>query len=1456
MLFSIRVARDVMPLGGEYYVDDDGFRFDTVGVDAQALADIAPTTSLAILGEPGIGKTGALLELTASDENVIVIALGTVADVRDLRDELDAVDAAVAKGITPDRITLVLDGVDECPIPPKTLIRNIEDTLQRHHAPRVVLGCRTADWPESLGHRLQALLPNFEVVELLPLGRTDIATLAATRGVNGGAFLTAVNEAAAVPLAVLPLTLDLLLVAYQQAGQLPASATELYEQGLLALVEEPDSDREPGKKPVGSAPQRLAVAAKLAAYTMLCGRSAIARDAPAGAGELLAGALSAGTEPIDGGDLTITDELLRATLTTALFTGRGAGRLAVVHASIAAYLTARYLTAHAVPEHQLRALLTRTNSLGRTRVPSRLRETAAWLVALEADRNGWIVAVDPEALAEHSGLVNVAAVRRALVDYLLDTPNPELRTARRRWRLGHSGLAVQLRPALHAPLTQDDGAHLGQPVLRRAQVAVEIARRGGGLDSVPDLVDLLLSSTTDSYLRSSAAYALIDLDASTAAQTLRSVLDEVTTHPDHDPDDELRGLALQTNWPDTLTATELVDALTHPQRRDFLGTYAFFLFEGRFLDDVGDQVITDLMREITPDFDGDGEGAGGGWVDEQDPVSDAASARPLPLLTGPRRGERVMTKLLDRALASAQLDVMVDEVGWLLAAGVRHHHSVAVPARFSDSGDRENPQNEQLRHALVLAALRHIPAKQAGLLVLRVLGGTPWLLKSTDLEWLLSLGGTEWEAHAAQLIRFVFDITDTRQQELVWAHRGEPIFEDSVAHWFRAVDLDSPQADLMREEHEWSLSRDRTWEGAAAHESALRAAWAQCERSELDGFLVLCERLRVDPTSGRVTDTDDLTSWPGYSYLTVDEAVLRAAAESYLRSGNTGGDGWLKAIGTMPIRAFAGYVALAYLARRPDGDSRLDALPAEVWRRWTPAILGFFTGHCDPAVRATLKQKAQQRVPDDYREWVLRRLEVKVDSGRALDPADDFTGEYDDTIGDHLDAVLHGIVDTVASIVAALDKPSEPSDGPQQLRPSEIDLRPTLSIARSNAMQLARFLAPRRDRTAVWLRELAECAGAARVETRVLATEVLLPMGMLNWDDVFARMQGDEDFGTAMAVVFARERGDEVATPHLAAEQLAELWRWLDERWSSQTDTLVNGFVSDDQRVRDWRNSIVAELQARATPDALAALAGLVDSRPDNYRLQAALADAEARDYDGNWQGVEIAELTALLANGRRTLVNDDDALYRAVLASLERFAVRMRDIGQTLWNESRPAGSANGEARVWNPKYESAVSAALRDHLKQEFGEQLVVNREVLVKQTTSKGHGLSVDVLPTSTEADAGHHLPTCPIEVKGCWNPKLLTDLQAQLVTDYLPATGATRGIYLCAWFPIGQWDDFDDSRRATAAARDRDQVAQSLADAARVAAQSGEIEVAAVVIDIPRPTPSSRAAGASTGGNQAS
>jgi len=273
---------------------------------------------------------------------------------------------------------------------------------------------------------------------------------------------------------------------------------------------------------------------------------------------------------------------------------------------------------------------------------------------------------------------------------------------------------------------------------------------------------------------------------------------------------------------------------------------------------------------------------------------------------------------------------------------------------------------------------------------------------------------------------------------------------------------------------------------------------------------------------------------------------------------------------------------------------------------------------------------------------------------------------------------------------------------------------------------------------------------------------------------------------------------------------------------------------------------LLAELAQRSTPGALHALACLAAAYPADLRIASLLREAEARQRDDSWHGPTLSDLMALVADARRTVVHDDDDLYRLVLSVLERLSVRLQSIGQLLWNESRAAGDPG--KFVWRPKYEPDVSAFIKYQLEQELADQLVVNREVLVRQTTGKGHGLSVDVLASGgTAEDRRERLPRCPIEVKGSWNDGLLTDLEAQLVGDYLPALSTTRGVFVCAWFPVDMWDDDADNRRRKAVTRDRDEVRRSLEEAASRVSFTNRMEVAAVLIDVPRPIASVRKSG---------
>jgi len=173
-----------------------------------------------------------------------------------------------------------------------------------------------------------------------------------------------------------------------------------------------------------------------------------------------------------------------------------------------------------------------------------------------------------------------------------------------------------------------------------------------------------------------------------------------------------------------------------------------------------------------------------------------------------------------------------------------------------------------------------------------------------------------------------------------------------------------------------------------------------------------------------------------------------------------------------------------------------------------------------------------------------------------------------------------------------------------------------------------------------------------------------------------------------------------------------------------------------------------------------------------------------------------------------------------------------------------------------WRPKDEHALSAYLKDQLELRLASSaVVVNREVLVRQTSPSGAGNRVDLLVEATAlpgvpsaamaaAEPGFHAVHVVIEVKGCWNDQLLTAMRDQLVHDYLPEASARHGVYVVGWYPIEQWNDPDDQRRTVTARRDRDQTASQLQRQATDLSQTLDVDLRAVIIDIPRPSPSGR------------
>src|SRR6266581_1256323 len=129
----------------------------------------------------------------------------------------------------------------------------------------------------------------------------------------------------------------------------------------------------------------------------------------------------------------------------------------------------------------------------------------------------------------------------------------------------------------------------------------------------------------------------------------------------------------------------------------------------------------------------------------------------------------------------------------------------------------------------------------------------------------------------------------------------------------------------------------------------------------------------ADKMSGtlRVRHDDDLTTWPGGAVLEDGwREPLLTAATHYLLSEHPHADEWL---GTdrYDRRAWAGYLALALLARH----GLLDTVAPATWARWAPAILWWWTvpsGTGDRKLKRDLLTRVASAAPDALVEPALR----------------------------------------------------------------------------------------------------------------------------------------------------------------------------------------------------------------------------------------------------------------------------------------------------------------------------------------------------------------------------------------------------------------------------------------------------------------------------------------------------
>jgi hypothetical protein len=171
--------------------------------------------------------------------------------------------------------------------------------------------------------------------------------------------------------------------------------------------------------------------------------------------------------------------------------------------------------------------------------------------------------------------------------------------------------------------------------------------------------------------------------------------------------------------------------------------------------------------------------------------------------------------------------------------------------------------------------------------------------------------------------------------------------------------------------------------------------------------------------------------------------------------------------------------------------------------------------------------------------------------------------------------------------------------------------------------------------------------------------------------------------------------------------------------------------------------------------------------------------------------------IVRILADSGKRYVRSIRELLDITIESLERLDAKLQGTppaSQFLWDEDKCVESTRAFSH--RPKDEESLSDYVALHLQDDIGGRAVaLNREVQIRRRRGEGgrRGERVDIhVDAITECQNEYLKPLrMIIEVKGCWNRGLLTDMRDQLRERYLTDSPHDGGLYLVGWYECEQW-----------------------------------------------------------------
>jgi len=1208
-----------------------------------------------------------------------------------------------------------------------------------------------------------------KIFRLAPLRRDDVRVAASALGVDSEQFLQEVARNAAVPLATRPITLGFLLKQYRDYGSFSSTQQALYDNGCFMLAQEVNPNRRSahftGQFTVR---QRLAAAARLAYLTVFTNRSEVWDGVDLG--EVPPGSLqfyecSSGTEDIDRNPLTVSETLLAEASSTALFSSRGPDRREWAHRTYAEYLAARYLSSHHLSLSQIMMLLLHADESERRLIPQ-LHETAAWLATMQPAVFPAIMEIDPEVLLQSDVAMASEQNRADLVAALL-TLEPEERL----WNV-NMNLGQRYKELLHPGIGTQLATVIGDRTLgvTRRLVAIEIAEACRQQMLLPALAELALDTTETRLVREAAAQAVAQMGDEASKARLKPL---AIGQNDDDPDDELKGHSLRAVWPAHVTAEELFAVLTPPRRHNFIGAYRDFLFS---------QVAPHLHRADLP--------VAIQWVaqhpprttmqgltGEFKPLTDAIIHQALEHLDEPGVLAAVAQLMLSRLLQS----------GLIFGLTPDEHEA----ARWLD--------NDEARHRLLEAVLPLLTQHTNDSIIWLV--ARPPLLLPRDLPWLIaSLADTREETTqqlVARLIGRLIESSDPIQVQTALETSEHLSFLADEAAWiFRSVALDSSEANQMRQawrEHQ-QAKLPRTPDQPPPPPPSLSLEPIEVflnafEQGEYEAWFSLTQCLMNRPDGEEPSNIQaDLTAYGAWhTFEKPLQARIIEAAKQYLWQESPTSHVWpdLDDI-HYDTFALAGYQAL-YLVFQKQPDF-LSTLPKEAWKRLCPAMLTSSLYLPDAPgeesnrmVHHSLVMTAHYYALDELIAGIIRLLE------RSQWNCTSFYWTLLNSVEEVWSPPL-----AEALFAKASDRTLAPGCVGTLL---SILLKHHVETAKEYASTLLALPLPTDEHE--------------RQEALAVALALVRFADDAGWSAIWPVIETDREFGTKLIASIAYWDWN---AQRLTEEQLADLYLWMAQHYPPvQSSPHQTGFIAGTvDNVSTWRENLLQQLKERGTKEACRALARIVlhTREQERARMQWILLEAQALARRRTWHPYSSANLLEVIANSHVRLIQNVEQLLEAVIESLRRLEATFHDetpAWRDVWDRlPLPAPETSAATRrrkrrafTYRPIDENEFSDYVKRYLQADLGSRgIIANREVVIR--SDERIDIRIDAIARQRLEEIDEQLSLI-IEVKGCWNPELMTAMQEQLVDRYLRDNHCQHGLYLVGWLNCDTWDSQDNRKR---------------------------------------------------------